>query len=352
MADEISLRIDDVAFGGKGVGRHEGRAVFVPFTLGGERVLAEIVRQKKNWATARLLAVEEKSAQRVEPPCPYFGRCGGCSYQHAAYSEQLSIKARQVEQTLRRVGRFESVPMRPIVPSPKEFGYRNRIRVHVEGNTVGFYRHDRHELLDIEQCPIAAPEVNAELAALRRKPVRDGDYTLLARGRGQFFVQTNDAVAEALLTVVRGLVGREDGVLVDAYCGAGFFAKALKDKFSRVIGIEANAMAIEDARCSAGPNEEYLLGDVSARLSEVLQAASAANTTLLLDPPATGVEARVLDAILSDPPAELIYVSCDPATLARDLAGLGPACRLQSVTPLDMFPQTAEIEVVTHALLR
>jgi tRNA/tmRNA/rRNA uracil-C5-methylase (TrmA/RlmC/RlmD family) len=348
MAETVSLTIQDVAFGGKGVGRAGGKAVFVPFTMEGEEVTARVVKQKKTWAEAHLVSMEQTSPHRVEPPCPYFGACGGCSYQHISYEHQLEIKSRQVEQTLRRVGRLENVPMRAIIPSPKSYAYRNRIRVHVENGVVGFYRFDRHELLDIEQCPISAPGVNAALRELRQQVVRDGDYTLTERGRGEFFTQTNEDVSALLLDCVRGLVRHDHETLVDAYCGAGFFAKNLAPFFPRVIGIEANPFAIEQARRSAKPNETYYAGDVIEHLGAILSELDQANTTLILDPPALGVEPRVLDFILFSKPNEVIYVSCNPATLARDLAALCRIYQLQSVTPLDMFPQTAEIETVAH----
>src|SRR5687768_15113335 len=135
----LELDIQDVAFGGKGVARHEGKVYFVPFTIPGEKVSARVLRQKKNFAEAELVAVLSPSPDRVEPPCPYYGRCGGCSYQHIAYPRQLALKAAQVEQTLRRVGRLAHVPMRPAIGAAQPYGYRNRIRVHSAGGITGFF---------------------------------------------------------------------------------------------------------------------------------------------------------------------------------------------------------------------
>jgi 23S rRNA (uracil1939-C5)-methyltransferase len=244
--------------------------------------------------------------------------------------------------------------MRPAIASPREYGYRNRIRVHVEGTAAGFYRPDGHELIDIAQCPIAAPAVNEQLAALRRDVRgldRDGDYVLTGQGRAEYFVQTNDAVAAALLDHVRLLASPASTTLVDAYSGAGFFARGLAARFTQVIGIEENERAVEYARRIAGPGESYVAGDVAIRLGDVLASHPAAETCLILDPPAIGASMRVLDLILGAAPAEIIYVSCNPATLARDLEILCRTYKLQSVTPLDMFPQTAEIEVVAHLTL-
>src|SRR5947208_1612920 len=131
------LKIEDIAFGGKGVARENGKAVFVPFTIEGELVSAKITRDKKQFAEAEIVDLREGSPHRVEPPCPYFGRCGGCAYQHIDYAHQLGIKAGQVRNVLQRIGKLKDVPMRPIVPSPREYAYRNRITVHAENGTIG-----------------------------------------------------------------------------------------------------------------------------------------------------------------------------------------------------------------------
>jgi 23S rRNA (uracil1939-C5)-methyltransferase len=344
----VQLEICDIAFGGKGVARDAEKVFFVPFTVPGEKITARVTRQKKNFGEAELVTIDEPSPDRVCPPCPYFGRCGGCSYQHIAYPRQLEIKAAQVEQTLRRVGRLDKVPMRSIVAAPKPYGYRNRIRVHVAGGVTGFFASDAHALIDVAECAIAAPEVNRSLQGLRRTPVRDGDYSLRAAGGGPYFEQTNPEVAREMLEVVRASVRRGQALLVDAYCGAGLFAKHLADLFERVIGIEESEAAVAKARRSLQPHESYLAGEVSAHLGEVLSLHEAARTTVLLDPPAVGIEPRVSDLLLAAKPAEIVYVSCNPATLARDLAVLCRSYELVAVTPLDMFPQTAEIEVVAQ----
>ena len=348
---EHSLTVQDVAFGGKGVARHEGKVYFVPFTIPGEKVIARVRRQKKNFAEADLVSVVEPSPDRVPPPCPYFGNCGGCHYQHIAYPRQLEIKSAQVDQTLRRVGRLKEPPMRPMIPAPEPFAYRNRIRVHAAGSAAGFFAQDGHTIVDIKECAIAAPVVNDALRELRRSGVPDGDYSLRARGGGPFFEQTNPAVTREMLALVQARVRRGQALLVDAYCGAGLFAKHLADLFEKVIGIEENAQAIEKARRSTRPHEEYIEGDVSDHLGEILAIHDSARATVLLDPPATGIASRVIDLLLAAAPVEIIYVSCNPATLARDLAALSAAYEIKAITPLDMFPQTAEIEVVAELLL-
>jgi len=364
MMRTVELKIDDVAFGGKGVARDAGKAVFVPFAIDGERVTARIVREKKQFADAELIEVLEPSPERAQPECPYFGRCGGCSYQHISYAHQLTLKARQVEQAMRRIARLADPPMRPIVPSPLSYAYRNRITVHAQDDVVGFYRRDVHELMDITECPIAMPEVNKALAELRATRPRDGHYSLRAHSGPRVFAQTNDAVAIAMAEHIAGIFTGEEKLLIDAFCGAGFFTKRLADKFERVIGIDWDRFAIDAARKDARPNETYIAGDITTELGRLLVGAvhrtargrlgsiaptlDLASTGLIVDPPATGLSAEMRHAILDSPPRTMIYVSCNPPTLGRDLAELQKHFAVSSITPFDMFPQTAEIEVVAH----
>src|SRR5215471_20447902 len=203
----VELRIEDIAFGGKGVGREQGKAIFVPYTIDGELVSAEIMREKKQVAEAELVEVKEASQYRATPECPYFGRCGGCAYQHIDYNHQLAIKWRQVREALQRIGKLKDVPMRPIVPSPNQYAYRNRITVHAQDGVIGFFRRDSHHLLDIDRCPISREEVNRSLAALRgQKHVRDGHYTLRTASERRVFSQVNDEVAGSLQDLVIELV--------------------------------------------------------------------------------------------------------------------------------------------------
>jgi tRNA/tmRNA/rRNA uracil-C5-methylase (TrmA/RlmC/RlmD family) len=348
MSRTVEVSIEDIAFGGKGVGRVDGKALFVPFTIEGEKVAAHVVREKKSFAEGELVRLLESSPQRVAPQCPYFGRCGGCAYQHMSYERQLHWKARQVAQALERIGKLHEPPMRPIVRSPREFSYRNRITVHVEDGTIGFFRRDEHRLIDIARCPISAPEVNAELAALRAKRPRDGHYTLRAQPGPRVFYQTNDEVAALLADAIAALIPPRQSLLIDAYCGAGFFAKRLRESFARVIGIDWDIHAIAAARATATAKESYLAGDIAEHLRQQLGQAELSLTTLIVDPPAAGLGAEVREILRAYPLATVLYVSCNPPTLARDLADLAPSFTLRSVTPFDMFPQTAEIEVLAY----
>ena len=361
----VDLKVKDIAFGGKGVAREQGKAVFIPYTIEGETVSAEIVREKKQYAEADLVEVKESSPNRVAPECPYFGRCGGCAYQHIDYQHQLAIKWRQLRDALQRIGKLKDVPMRPIVPSPRQYAYRNRITVHALDGVIGFFRRDSHRLIDVECCPISREEVNRALAELReQKHERDGHYTLRSASEPRVFSQVNDEVAQALRKLITDLIPSNQDLLIDAYCGAGFFAKALLDKFERVVGIDWDRFAINAAKENASEKETYIAGDVESELQKVgavhLNRPASENdtlagrlraialTTLIIDPPATGLTEGVRKAISDLAPETLIYVSCNPPTLARDLKNLREKFAIESVTPLDMFPQTAEIEVVVH----
>jgi tRNA/tmRNA/rRNA uracil-C5-methylase (TrmA/RlmC/RlmD family) len=359
----VDLKIEDIAFGGKGVAREQGKAIFVPYTIEGELVSAEVVREKKQFAEAELVEVKESSPHRVTPECPYFGHCGGCAYQHIGYEHQLAIKWRQVRNVLQRIGKLKDIPLRPIIPSPKPYGYRNRITVHAQDGVIGFFRRDSHRLIDVERCPISCDEVNRELTDLRGRNPRDGHYTLRTSSSPRVFSQTNDEVADALRDLIVDLVPPNQDLLIDAYCGSGFFAKALLSKFERVVGIDWNKFAIAAAKEDATEKETYIAGDVDEELQQVGaihpnrppvndidrgRLRSMAPTTIIVDPPATGLSANARKAIVSIAPTTLIYVSCNPATLARDLKELHGKFTINSITPLDMFPQTAQIEAVAH----
>jgi tRNA/tmRNA/rRNA uracil-C5-methylase (TrmA/RlmC/RlmD family) len=352
----VELQLTDVAFGGKGVGRANGKAVFVPYVIDGETVSANITRERKKFLEAELESIVTPSPHRVEPRCPYFGRCGGCAYQHIDYEHQLALKWRQVKETLRRIGGLKEPPMRPFIPSPIEYEYRNRITVHVRDRVVGFFRRESNKLLDIERCPIALNEVNAQLAELRESPPRDGHYTLRAGAGPRVFAQANDAVAAAMLDVVDRLLGAASGTLIDAYCGAGFFSKRLRGRFGKVIGIDWDQHAIAVAREDANENETYVSADIEAELGAALRSieppTDEGNSAVIVDPPATGLSKAILETLIAHQPTQLIYVSCNPATLTRDLAVLKKSFGIDSITPLDMFPQTAEIEVAVKLIAR
>ncbi|MEX1118390.1 MAG: hypothetical protein WEB60_06300 [Terrimicrobiaceae bacterium] len=245
-----------------------------------------------------------------------------------------------------RIGGIASPPVEPTIPSPREYGYRNRITVHSRAGRTGFFERGTRNIVDVAGCPIASPGVNSKLMELRNQKPEEGEYALREPSAFYGFRQVNDAAAELLLRVVEEAAQPGGQLLVDAYCGAGFFARRLQSHFQNVIGIEWSADAVRHARRESASHVSYLQGDVIEHLEAAMAAAPAAETTVLFDPPAEGLPQSVLDQVSAKPPGRIIYVSCDPATLARDLKKLSPTHTLLRVSPVDMFPQTAQIECV------
>lgn len=346
------VSIERLAFGGAGVGRWpDGRVCFVRGGLPGENVTATATRFRKSYVEAEAVTIDDASPDRVVPRCPVFGRCGGCAYQHLAYPAQLEWKQNQVADLMRRIARLET-PVDPVIPSPAEWNYRNRISVHVEGRSIGFRHRASAAIVDVSECAIASPEVNTKLTLLRTEAPRGPARITLGDGRhGPGFSQVNDAAAALLADTVAEACPSSGDLLIDAYCGSGFFAKHVAGRFERVVGIEWSSRAVELARATAGPAETYIAGPVEEHLSSLLSEAPA-GTVLLLDPPAEGLAPEVTVAITARPPASLLYVSCDPSTLARDLAALKEVFDIRRLQPVDMFPQTAEIEIVAIAARR
>ena len=350
---EVDVEINDIGFGGRGVGRIDGVACFVPGVIEKEKVRVKIAKLKSRMMEAWLLEVLKPSPFRVEPPCPVFLKCGGCSYQHIDYPHQLQIKETQLREALRRLGGLSEPPVLPMIASPEPYGYRNRIAVHVRDGNVGFFAEGSNRVIPVKKCLIASPEVDQGFQDLLKVRPRDGDYLIGEKKRYGGFRQVNNAVAEILKETVREAVRPSGeaspiaGLLVDAYCGAGFFAHELQALFTKVIGIERSIASVAMASRQAAENEDYLAGDVELKLGEALGAGKPEETVLLLDPPSEGLAELAMEAILQNPPARIVYVSCNPATLARDAKRLASHYRLIQVTTLDMFPQTAGIESVS-----
>lgn len=366
VGQRFEVKITDLAFGGEGVARVDDFVIFVPFVLVGEEVEVEISEIKKNFARARLLNVLKPSTDRVIPECRYFGDCGGCQYQHIAYAAQLRLKQKQIADMFGRIGGFPQADIDPIIPCPQPYGYRNRIMVRSQWNkpqqrlNIGFIRHDNRLVVDIEECAIAEPALNEQIQYVRANPPPKGGLKVVLRiapedwevPRDSFF-QNNFFLLLDLVESVRDRI-RSSGVrhLVDAYCGVGFFAIELAGLVESFSGIEIDRMAIQAARRNAEKrrrtNGEFLPGDVAEFLPSLLAKFSADATAVVLDPPRSGCSPASLRLLRQTRPAQVIYVSCNPATLARDLNALCAegVYELVKVVPLDMFPQTQHVECV------
>jgi len=366
IGDQLTLTIQDIAFGGEGVGRADDFVIFVPFVLAGEIVEAEITEVKKNFARAKLLRVVQPSPERVEPECRYFGRCGGCQYQHAAYAAQLRWKQKQVADLFQRLGGFDPALVAPVLPCPRPYGYRNRIMIRSQWNkpeqklNIGFVRWDCGLVEDVVECKIAEPVLNEEIRRVRAHPPPKGGIKVVLRvppGNwdvpADSFFQNNFSLLPQLVETVRGFL-RDSGArhLADLYCGVGFFGIELASAVESFVGVEYDQRAIQAARRNASArsigNGEFLASEVEAVLPELLKRFSPERTAVLLDPPRKGCWPQTLHRLRESRPAQVIYVSCHPATMARDLnilCGNG-VYGLARVQPLDMFPQTQHVECV------
>jgi tRNA/tmRNA/rRNA uracil-C5-methylase (TrmA/RlmC/RlmD family) len=371
VGQHLELTISDIAFGGEGVARFGEFVVFVPFVLAGEEVEAEITELKKSFARARLLNVLRSSPERVAPKCPYFGDCGGCQYQHISYAGQLRIKHKQITDLFQRVGRLET-HVEPVAGSPREYGYRNRIMIRTQWNkpeqrlNIGFIRHDNRLVVDIDHCPISEPEISDGIKHVRANPPPKGGLKVVLRKLPEnwrvpqdSFFQNNFFLLPELVRTVRSFFESSGSrFVIDLYCGVGFFGIELADLADAFLGVELDKKAIQAARENAAArnirNGDFQLGCAEELLPHIVQSFPPQATTVLIDPPRTGSPRASLELLRETRPNQIIYVSCHPATLARDLNVLcaGGVYEVARVKPLDMFPQTQHVECVADVRLR
>jgi tRNA/tmRNA/rRNA uracil-C5-methylase (TrmA/RlmC/RlmD family) len=366
IGDKLSLTIHDISFGGEGVGRVDDFVIFVPFVIVGETVEVEITEVKKNFARAKLLNIVTPSPERVEPECRYFTQCGGCQYQHIAYATQLRLKHKQISDLFERVGKIPADKIAPVIASPQPYGYRNRIMIRSQWNgpakklVIGFIRADNNFVEDIEECKIAEPAISEQIKQVRANPPPKGGIKIVLRippekwdvPQDSFF-QNNFFLLPKLVETVRGFL-RDGGAkhLVDLYCGVGFFGIELADLVESFVGVEYDRLAIKAAQRNLAnrkiTNGEFISSTVEEVLPELLKKFSSEKTTVILDPPRKGCLPETLNLLRETRPVQVIYVSCHPATMARDLNILcaDGVFELARVQPLDMFPQTQHVECV------
>ena len=383
---ELVVTVERILPGGVGLAHADGLTLFVSLAAPGDVARVRVDSVRGRIAFASIAEVLEPSPVRVEPPCPYFGRCGGCDFQQLSYEAQLAAKAEIIRDCLRRVARVEPPAEIIVEPSPEIWRYRSRARWQHDPRRLflGYYERGSHRVCDVADCPVAAPPVAERLVRLRgllkegRLPhasefeavagdegvgldpaVELGDEREQVRriggetyrfGAGCFF-QINHGLLEPL--VAEGLrgVGAGDTAL-DLYSGVGLFTLPLARRFGQVVAVEGNAASAEYARRNLGeaslqnarvetaPVGEWLI----THAPELVRA-----DFVLLDPPRSGAEPEAVRGIVHLRPRHISYVSCDPATLARDLRALTEAgYRLDSVSAFDMFPQTHHVETVVH----
>lgn len=374
--DELS--IEKTVFGGDGLARTSQGVVLVPWTAPGEKVRVRFQKtkgQRRRFRRADLQEVTVPSRHRVQPRCPHYGKCGGCQYQHLSYQEELRVKTGQVREAFARIAKMPDAPVAPIVASPRDYGYRNRISVHLDDKgRLGFYSVGGQALVDVEHCPLAMPEVNAQLELLRRRhrrATRQGQHWEAGHASLRHpdlppggFAQANHFQLDNLQRLVRNAVAPGANAspwshLIEGYAGAGFLTARLLDLAGRITGIERDERLNDEAALwrESLPEEEqarieWVPGAVEWDLAGVLEPADPATTAVLLDPPRGGLPGGVTSLLNRYRPERVVYVSCDPPALARDAARLGEGYSLQIAQPIDLFPRTAQIEIVTtwHAI--
>jgi len=362
----VTLTIQDIAFGGDGVGRLDDFVVFVPFVALGETVEVEITEVKKSFARGKLVKVITPSPERATPECKHFGACGGCQYQHLNYAEQLRVKHKQIADLFHRIGGIEKDVVAPVVPCPSPYGYRNRIMIRSQWNkpeqklNIGFVRWDCGLVEDVFECKIAEPALNEQIKHVRANPPPKGGIKVVLRIPPEdwivppdSFFQNNFFLLPRLVETARTML-RESHTrhFVDLYCGVGFFGIELADAVESFVGVEYDAHAIKSARKNADArgrtNGEFIAGMVEEVLPGLVSKLTPDATTVMIDPPRKGCRPEALELLRQVRPAQLIYVSCHPATMARDLNILcaDGVFELVRVVPLDMFPQTQHVECV------
>jgi 23S rRNA (uracil1939-C5)-methyltransferase len=381
-----TVTIERILPGGLGLAHAEGFTLFVALAAPGDVVRVRINRVRGKVAFASIAGILEPSSVRVQPPCPYFGVCGGCDFQQLSYQAQLDAKTEMIRDCLRRIAQIESPSEIAIHPAPQQWQYRSRANWQLDPVTqqLGYFESGSHRVCDVEMCAVLAPRLQDVLGRVRSE-VHSGSVAVLPKdiravvGDNDVSVspplagfQTNDVSlsvagesysfnADSFFQVSPGLLERLIGEAVgnaagaqaiDLYCGAGLFTLPLARRFTRVIGVEVNerasSFASRNLQHAELNNAEVVTSDVGQWLKENTQSFPSVDF-LLLDPPRAGAENIVIKGILDLRPSHISYVSCDPATLARDLKKLLPAGYiLDSISAFDMFPQTHHVETVAQ----
>jgi 23S rRNA (uracil1939-C5)-methyltransferase len=364
----VRVAVERMAHGGRAVGRHDGQVVFVEGAYPGESVLIEITGGGKRHLLGRALTIEEASPARVEAPCIHFGSCGGCQWQSAAYEAQLEWKRSIVSDQLAHLGRMPEVEVRETIAPGSPYGYRNRMDFKVVNGRPALSRAASHELVEINRCHLMVPPLEKVFYELptrpeaRRVTIRAGVATgqtvvmfddeagvleevvggAVFRISGRAFFQNNTAGAEVLVGLVREVLQPEDDeVLVDGYAGGGLFAATVGQRCKRVIGVESDRIAAEDYAHNTGSRALKKPFEASGpMLPKKFDLA-------VVDPPRVGLGKAGVAVVAGGRPRAVAYVSCDPASFARDAHLLGErGYVLAWVQPVDMFPQTFHTELV------
>jgi 23S rRNA (uracil1939-C5)-methyltransferase len=386
--------VEKLVYGGDGLGRINGRVVFAPFVLPGERIRARAEQEKPGLVRARMLEVLDAAPDRVAAPCPVFGICGGCHYQHAPYDYQLQAKQQILREELRRLGKINPPDEIEIVAS-EPFRYRNRVQLHVEETRIGYREARSHRLVAVSGCPVASPRIEEAIGALNRM-TRDSRWprfmhslevftdehqvqiNVLETGRpvarrffdwcateiegvvegaldyqGRFRVSSNSffQVNRFLIDhLVEAAVGDFEGdTAIDLYAGVGLMSLPLGKRFREVTAIEPGAGAVRDLWFNAERAGVSNLHGLQQTAEEHLAGLDKTPDFVVADPPRAGLGKVVVKRLIELRPPGLVIVACDPATLARDLSVLtGAGYKIEHMSMIDLFPQTYHLETVVR----
>ena len=368
--DIVEVTVERLVAGGEGLARRDGKALFVAGVLPGERAAVRLVESRKDFDRAELAELLQQSPDRVSPACPLAGRCGGCDWLHVAHAAQLGLKRAIVRETLRRTGRIERGEP-PLEPGPA-LAYRNRVQLHRHpAGGLGYREAAGHRVVETRACPVAVPAINAFLAnppapesiGLDRFTVfgdasraacegRDDDRDLSAAvaGRGisfsvGCFFQSNLAVLQDLAPHAAASAG-SGGAVADLYAGVGLFSALVAGRFDRVVAVESSARSLSFAARNAAPDA---LEAFPMTVEQWISAGAAGGPfdAVIVDPPRPGLGGEVRTWLVSAQPRTLVYVSCNPVTLARDLGELARGgFTVDDLRLFDFTPQTSHVEAV------
>lgn len=367
----LEVQIEKLSLGGNGIARHSGLVIFIPFSAPGDSLKIEITEVKKNFAEGRILEILMPSSFRTKPPCPVFGTCGGCNWQHLQYSEQLNQKQLILEEQLK--GLIDPRLIEIIQPSPLEFRYRNRIQLKSKAGKVGFFKRGSHDIVDINDCPITLQEITAEIPKLRNntdpnKLEKRLELQLDRQGKvhlsnedspfeGEGFSQINEAQNQNLIReLVNWCKPIQFSQFIDLYAGAGNFTFPIFEAFpkAKITAVELHPKSVQIGReklktRSLSPKQiEFYLSDVENFLKRSL---IPKDSLVLLDPPRIGCSENVIKYLAQQPLQRMFYISCNPSALRRDILRLksfNSRWQILRAKPFDMFPQTDHIETLVE----
>ncbi len=357
--ETIELTIDSLSYnGGRGVGRYDGLVVFVGGTVPGDHIRARVTHKKSRLWEAELVEILAASPERRPPPCPVAGRCGGCTWQQVEYVEQIRQKQKILSDSLRSLHKYGDWVTLPFVPAPSEFHYRNRIQVHTRGGQSGFFAQRTRDLVPIDKCWIADERLNERLRTI--KPADGAKTEIAVNARGEtlayegerdpesaLFSQVNTAQNERLKELLLSFISITPSWWMDLYAGSGNLTELLAQKFpsARMTAIEFSKKSAELGRLLL-PQVQWIAADAGQGLQKIHRPQGTG--LIVVDPPRTGLSTQTCDELIRLAPQQIVYVSCNPSTFARDVERLvqNSRFRLEQVQGLDMFPQTEHVELI------